>query len=67
MKGKMITEERKSSFRSARLLACNSSCKRCGKFKKFPEGVALHEEPYCESLWLCEECFPDSAEKDEVE
>jgi hypothetical protein len=67
MEGK--TEHGKSNlaFHRARLLACNSSCERCGQFRKFPDGVALFEEPFCESVWLCEECFPDSTEEDEGE
>jgi len=54
-----------TAFETARLLACNDSCGRCGKFKRFPEGVAILEEPYCEAVWLCEECYPDIEADDE--
>lgn len=67
MEGKMTTEARKSAFNRARLLACNSSCERCGKLKKFPDGVASYEELYCETAWLCDECYPDVEGEDDDE
>jgi hypothetical protein len=54
-----------SSFDRARLLACGDSCGHCGKFKQFPDGVALFEEPYCEPIWLCKECYPCTESDDD--
>lgn len=67
MEGKPTTKERHSAFQKARLLACNSPCERCGKFKKFPDGVASYEEPYSETVWLCDECYPDVEGEDDDE
>lgn len=49
-----------TAFDRARLLACNESCAKCGAFKRYPEGVALYEELFCEDVWLCRECYPES-------
>lgn len=60
-----MATETNTAFDRARLLACNESCSKCGAFKRYPEGVALYEEPYCEDVWLCRECYPESEEAEE--
>lgn len=60
-----MTDKKRKVFEESRLLACGSACERCGKIKLFPEGLGLYEEPYCEPIWLCKECYPESVEEDE--
>ena len=55
-----VTDKKDTAFHRSRLLACGSACQQCGTVKLFPEGLGLYEEPYCEPVWLCEECYPES-------
>jgi len=56
----LVKKECNLAFINSRLLASGSSCEECGLIKFFPEGVALYEQPYCEPIWLCEDCYPET-------
>ncbi|WP_156912190.1 hypothetical protein [Citrifermentans bremense] len=54
-----------TAFERAKLGASGEKCHKCGTLKIYPEMVAIFEEPYCTSVWLCEKCYPESEVDDD--
>ena len=54
-----------TAFDLSRMGRSNDNCQKCGSLKTYPDMLALYEEPYCEGVWLCKNCYPNEVTGDD--